>query len=146
MDSDLLKRAEAEAEESAPAPSVADCTPNGGGELAGRKASPLSAVAFRFLQVAESVVDFDETDKALFLAFCCLNGTKANRIALWRLARKPDELVNAFISWLDETPMGVAMRLAGEVAAGIAELGEIADIIGGDEDGGPEKNGTGSRS
>lgn len=142
-----LAEAVAAADAAAPPPTVVDLMPRSADTLAGRKASPVNAASLRFLQAVESVEGaLPPMEQGTFILFCRVrSGTPRARADLWRLARNPPKLWQAYIDWMEALPADEFNTLMEEHMKDWAEVGEASGIIdGGDE--GDEGNATGSPS
>lgn len=140
--------AEVDAAPGAPV-SITDTMPAGAAMVGGRKATPVNAATMRFLQaIAQVEPDIDPGDQAMFALYCRVKGvSKEGRRALWRLARAPLAMWDAFLQWMEDTGVDDLQAMMQEHFPEWLEVGEARKIIAGDDDdGGSEGNAIGSPS
>ena len=150
MDQQIIDKAAAEADRTAPVPGVTDLMPKGAASVGGRPATPVNAATMRFLQAISRALqeDIESDDCMMFSLYCRVHGvTRADRAALWRLARDPLAMWAAYQDWAFATSADDLTAMMAEHIPEWAEVAAAQQIIeGGGADGGPEGNVTGSQS
>lgn len=151
IDQGTMDKAAAEADAAAPPPTVTDLMPKGAGQVGGRPATPLNAASLRFLQAVSRALgeDIADEDCMMFALYCRVKGaTKAGRAELWRRSRDPLAMWDDYHEWAFATGPDEFNAMMAEHLPEWVEVAEAQQIVnpGGELDGGPEGNATGSQS
>jgi hypothetical protein len=146
MDQETFNQASAAVEQSAPPPSITDLVPTGADSIAGRAASPVSAAVLRIYQaIAHAVGHRDgepipDDESGLLVIFLRLRSAdRAGQRQLWREARSPLKLYEAFVDWMNDTPLREFAAAVQENQAALQEMNRASEIIGGGEEENPTK-------
>lgn len=149
MDQQTIDRASAEADRTAPVPSITDLMPKGAATVGGRPATPVNAATMRFLQAISRAMqeDIESDDCVMFALYCRVHGaTHQGRAALWRQARDPLGMWAAYQDWAFATSADELSDMMVEHMPEWAEVAAAQQIVEGGADGGTEGNATGSQS